>query len=141
MANTFEAFFAVESSSPFGPASYRAGYRCSEKGNAVCALELPASIVETTVLRDARLAAAIGSDGHVRFSLYRADCENMVEGVPSVSEPIDQLIARIVSVDILHLEEISSADLSSLLIRLRRSVALVQEAMRHLPDQHVQDTP
>jgi hypothetical protein len=38
-------------------------------------------------------------------------------------------------------QEISSADLSSLLIRLRRSVALVQEAMRHLPDQHVQDTP
>ena len=141
MANTFEAFFAIESGGPFGPASYRAGYRCSKTGNAVCALELPASIVETTVLRDARLAAAVGSDGHVRFNLYRADCENMAEGVQSVSEPIDQLIARIVSVDSLHLEEISSADLSSLLIRLRRSVALVQEAMRHLPDQHVQDTP
>ena len=141
MANTFEAFFAIDSCGPFGPAAYRAGYRCSKTGNAVCALELPASIVETTVLRDARLAAAVGSDGHVRFNLYRADCENMAEGVQSVSEPIDQLIARIVSVDSLHLEEISSADLSSLLIRLRRSVALVQEAMRHLPDQHVQDTP
>jgi hypothetical protein len=141
MANTVEAFFEVESSRPFGLASYRAGYRCSKTGNAVCALELPASIVETTVLRDARLSAAVGPDGHVRFSLYRADCENMAGGVPSVSEPIDQLIARIVSVDSLHLEEISSADLSSLLIQLCRSVALVQEAMRHLPDQHVQDTP
>ena len=136
MANTFEVFFKIESSGPFGPSSYRAGYRCSETGNAICALEIPASIAETAILRDAKLAAAIGPDGHVRISLYGSSCEDVEGGLPSITEPIDRLIAQIVSVDSLQLEEITSADLSPLLQRLRRSVDLVQEAMMHLSNRH-----
>jgi|tagenome__1003787_1003787.scaffolds.fasta_scaffold20741171_2 hypothetical protein len=136
MANTFEAFFAVEASGPLGPISYRAGYRCGETGDVVCALELPASIVETTILRYAEFIATVAPDGHIRCSSPKITCEDMEKGLPCVTEPIDQLIGRIVSVDSLHCEEVTSADLSSLLQRLCRSVALVQEALRHLSDQH-----
>jgi len=131
MTSRIEAFFKVGSSGPLGPATYRAGYRCSETGNAICALELPASVVESAILRDAELAVALASDGHIQFSLG--------DGLPSVSEPIDRIIAQIVSVDQLHLEEITSADLTFLLQRLWCSVALVQEAMMHLPGHHTQD--
>ena len=131
MTSRFEAFFTVGSNGPLGPASYRAGYLCSETGTAVCALELPASIVESAILRDAELTAALASDGHIQFSLG--------DGLPSFTEPIDRVIAQIVSVDSLRLEEITPADLNFLLRRLCRSVALVEEAMMHLPGQHAQD--
>jgi hypothetical protein len=136
MADTLEAFFAVEGGGPSGPMWYRAGYRYSETGTVVCALELPASIVETTVLRDAKLFATIAPDGHVRFSVCGVACEEMSNGLPSIAGSIDQLIAHSVAVDNLHLEEITPADLNSLLQRLQRSIALVQEAIEHLSDQH-----
>jgi len=124
MTNRFEAFFTVGSSGPLGPATYRAGYRCSETGNVICSLELPASIVESTILRDAELAVALSSDGRIQFSLG--------DGLLSVSEPIDRLIAQIASAESLRLEQLTSPDLTSLLQRLWRSVAFVQEAMVHL---------
>jgi hypothetical protein len=139
MADMFEAFFAVEGAAPSGPTWYRAGYRCGETGNVVCALELPASIVETTILRDAKLTITLAPDGHIRFSVCGIASEDVSEGLPSITGPIDQLIAQSVTVDSLHLEEITPADLNSLLQRLHRSVALVQEAMKHLSDQHVQN--
>src|SRR5262249_9454372 len=133
----FEAFFTVEGGGPLGPTWYRAGYRCGDTGNVVCTLELPASIVETTILRDAKLTVTVTPDGHIRFSVFGIACEDMSTGRPSGTEPIDELIAPSIAVDSLHLEEITPADLNSLLQRLHRSVALVQEAMRHLSDQHV----
>ncbi|MBR0969705.1 hypothetical protein [Bradyrhizobium japonicum] len=136
MADTLEAFLAVEGGGPSGPMWYRAGYRFSESGNVVCALELPASIVETTVLRDAKLFATVAPDGHMRFSVCGVACEDMSNGLPSIAGSIDQLIAQCVAVNNLRLEEITSADLKSLLERLQRSVALVQEAIEHLSDHH-----
>ena len=65
--------------------------------------------------------------------------EDMGERLQSMTEPIDEVIARAVAVDSLHLEEITPADLNSLLQRLHRSVALVQEALKHLSDQHIQN--
>ncbi|MHC2336322.1 hypothetical protein [Bradyrhizobium sp. USDA 4454] len=139
MADTFEAFLAAESGGPLGPTWYRAGYRCGETGNVVCAVELPASIVEATILRDAKLTATVAPDGHVRFSVRGIAHEDTCEGLPSIIESIDQLIAQSVAIDNLHLVEMTSADLNSLLQRLRRSVALVQEAILHLSDQPVQN--
>lgn len=129
-----EAFLAVKSGGPLGPTWYRAGYRCGETGNVICALDLPASIVEATILKDARLTVVATPDGHVRLSVCGLACEDIGDGVPSISEPIDQLIARSVTAENLHLEEITSADLNSLLQRLQRAVALVQVALNHLPD-------
>jgi hypothetical protein len=139
MADTFEAFFAVEVRGPLGPTWYRAGYRCGETKNVICALELPASIVDPMILKDAKLTATVAPDGQIRFSLCRVGCEDISQGLPSATEPIDQLIAQFLTVDNLHLEEITSDDLTSLLQRLQRSIALVEEAMKHLSDQHVQN--
>lgn len=139
MADTFEAFLAIEGGGPLGPTWYRAGYRCGETGNVVCALELPASIVETTLLRDAKFTATLAPDGHFRFRVHGIACEDASDGLPSVTGSIDQLIAQAVAPDNLHLEETTSADLNSLLQRLQRSVALVQEAMKHLSDQQFQN--
>ncbi|WP_316213773.1 MULTISPECIES: hypothetical protein [unclassified Bradyrhizobium] len=139
MADTFEAFFAVKAGGPLGPTSYRAGYRYCDTGDVVCALELPASIVETAMLRDANLAFTLAPDGHIRFSVLGFACEDMREGLPSVTEPIDKLIAQSVAVDSLRFEEVTPADLNSLLQRLHRSVTIVQEALKHLSDQRVQN--
>lgn len=85
-------------------------------------------------MKDARLTVAATPDGHVRFSVCGLACEDIDEGVPSIAEPIEQLIARSVAAENLHLDEITSADLNSLLQRLQRAVALVQVALNHLPD-------
>jgi hypothetical protein len=136
MTGTFEAFFAIDGASPFGPTGYRAGFRCRETGVVVCALELPASIVETTILKAAKLNATVAPDGHIRVSVRGIACEDIGDGLPSAAGSIDQLIAQSVSIENLHFEEVTSSDLNSLLQRLQRSIALVQEAMGHLSDRY-----
>ncbi|WP_375305649.1 hypothetical protein WI560_27060 [Bradyrhizobium sp. A11] len=129
MTGTFEAFFAVDGAGPFGPTGYRAGFRCRETGNVVCALELPASIVETTILKAAKLNVTVAPDGHIRLSVRGIACEDISDGLPSIAGSIDQLIAQSVADDNLHLEEVTSSDLNSLLHRLERSISLVKEAI------------
>jgi len=134
MTDTLEAFWEPGESGPLGPTSYRAGYRLQTAKSVICNVELPAEIVEAGIIARSAFAITVTPDGHVRSSLSGGTSST------SKAEPIDQLIAQIVSVDSLRLEEITSSDLSSLLQRLFRSVTLVQEAMKHLPDRHVQDT-
>lgn len=134
MTDTFEAFLVVQGDRAPGPIWYRAGYRSGKTGNVICALELPASIVEPAILREATLTVVLSPDGHVKSSLCGTACEDVCAGRPLATQPLDQLVAQSVAVENLHLEEITFADLNSLLRRLQRSITLVQEAMKHLPD-------
>jgi len=123
MADKVEAFWEIGDVGPLGPTSYRAGYRI--RTAVICNVELPAAIVETAILAESVLAISVTPDGHVRSSASGS------AGSTSRAEPIDQLIAQLLSVENLHLEEISAADLVLLLERLERSVELVRQVMKH----------
>lgn len=123
MTDIVEAFWEVGELGPLGPMSYRAGYRL--RTAIICNVELPAAIVEAAILAKSTLAMTITPDGHVRSSVAGS------AGSTSRAEPIDELIAQLLSVENLRLEEISAADLASLLERLERSVELVRQVMKH----------
>jgi hypothetical protein len=125
MTDIVEAFWENGELGPLGPTSYRAGYRLRMAGSIICNVELPAEIVEAAILARSALAMTVTPDGHVRSSLSGGT------GSPSRAEPIDQLIAQLLSVENLRLEEISTADLTSLLERLERSAELVRRVMTH----------
>jgi hypothetical protein len=128
MTDIVEAFWEINELGPLGPTSYRAGYRLRTAGSIICNVELPAAMVETAILTNSVLAMTVTADGHIRSSLI-GDA-----GSTSKAEPIDRLIARSLSVENLRLEEISAADLTSLLERLERSVELVREVMKQGSD-------
>ncbi len=123
MTDRVEAFWEIGELGPIGPTSYRAGYRL--RTAIICNVELPAATVEAAILAKSILAVTITPDGHVRSSVGGS------AGSTSRAEPIDQLIAQLLSVENLHLEEISAADLVLLLERLERSVELVRQVVKH----------
>ncbi|NOJ48536.1 hypothetical protein [Bradyrhizobium archetypum] len=121
-----EAFLevAAKGSGATGPISYRAGYRCVETGDVICAIELPASIAESTILAHSGLVIVTTPDGHI-VSTVRG-----VEGGDSiVAEPIDAFIARSLNSENLRMEEATVADLEILLQRLNYSASLVSETI------------
>lgn len=123
MTDTVEAFCEIGELGPLGPMSYRAGYRL--RTTIICNVELPAAIVEAAIIAKSTLATMITPDGNVRSSV------GVSAGSKSRTEPIDQLIAQLLSVENLRLEEISAANLGLLLERLERSVELVRQVMKH----------
>jgi hypothetical protein len=129
-----EAFFRVasEETGSLGPTSYRAGYRLIETGNVICAVELPASVIEAVVFEHSSPAIAATTDGHVQTSMIGlAGAE--LNGMSSfTSEPIDSLVGRAMAVENLRMGEATIAELEMLLQRLERSVGLVKEAIVQL---------
>jgi len=125
MTDIVDVFCEVSESGPLGPSSYRAGYRIQTKGSIVCTVVLPAAIAEAAILSNSVLAIAVTNDGHIRSNLSGTTDSK------STTEPIDKLIAQFLSAENLHLEEVTAADLRSLLERLERSIDLVQAVMKH----------
>lgn len=105
------------------PSSYSAGYRLIGTGEIVCAVKLPVSIAESAILRRSKITITLAPAGHVEVSA----------GGLAANEPIDDLVARMVTQENLRLEEATTSDLKSLLHRLERSVGLVKEAIARVP--------
>jgi len=123
-----EAFWESGEVGPFGPSTYRVGYRIRATGSILCNVEFPATIAETAIVANLAIATTITPDGYIRSTL------SGVADLTSKAEPIDQLIAKSFSVENLRLEGISAADLGSLLERLERSVALLHDVIKHRSD-------
>jgi hypothetical protein len=128
---TVEAFLEVESKNTgsAGPMSYRAGYRCVETGEIICAIELPASIAESTIFAHSSLAIVTTPDGHVVSTVRGVESSDSNENQTIVAEPIDTFIARSLNLENLRMEEATVADLEILLQRLNHSVSLVRETI------------
>lgn len=105
------------------PSSYSAGYRLIETGEIVCAIQLPASIAESAILRRSKISITLAPAGHIEVAA----------GGLAANEPIDDLVARMVTQANLHMEEATASDLKSFLHRLERSLVLVQGAIARMP--------
>jgi hypothetical protein len=129
-----EAFMEVgsEGVGVTGPISYRAGYRWVETGEIICAIELPASIVEPTIFAFSNLETLTTPDGHIVSTVkgFEGGDSNRTQAI--VAEPIDAFIARSLSSENLRMEEATLTDLVMLLRRLDHSVSVVREAIGRL---------
>lgn len=131
MTDEPEAFFRiVEEVGSLGSARYRAGYRLRDTGEVICTVELPASVIESTVFGHSKLAIAATTNGYIQSSVVGPAC---LSGTSSIAaEPIDLLIEHMTAVENLHLEEATVETLTMLLQRLERSVSLAREAIAQL---------
>lgn len=131
MGTLVEAFLEVGSNGtgPARPPSYRAGYRYVDTGGIICAIELPASIAESTILAHSSIEIGTTPDGCVVSTVRGVAGSDSNEGQPIVSEPIDAFIARSLDLGNLRMEEATVADLETLLQRLNHSARLVRETI------------
>jgi hypothetical protein len=129
--STMEAFLEVagKGTGATDPISYRVGYRCVETGETVCAIELPASIVDSTILARCGLVVMTTPDGYIVSTVRGVEGSDFNDRQPIVAEPIDAFIARSLNSDNLRLEEATVADLEILLQRLNHSTSLVSETI------------
>ena len=126
---TVEAFLEVAGKviGATGPICYRAGYRCVETGEIVCAIEIPASIAEPTIFAHSGLTIMTTPDGHIVSTVRGVEGSDLSERQPIVAEPIDEFIAKSLNSENLRMEEATVADLEILLQRLNHSASLVSE--------------
>ena len=107
--------------------AYRFGYRILGTEQVVSAVEVPASIVENTILQGALLSARSSPDGTITSQMsisYSANASSTRE-----AKPIDELVRNAIDLDNLRMEEATAADLNTLLERLERSVSFVRDAI------------
>jgi hypothetical protein len=133
---TVEAFLEVgaKGADPTGPISYRAGYRCVETGEIICAVEFPASIAESTIIAHSSLLIATTPDGNIVSTVKGLDSD-LNKPQPMACEPIDASIARSLDSENLRMEETTVADLEILLQRLNHSTNLVRETIGRMANE------
>ncbi|MCC8940234.1 hypothetical protein H8A99_28170 [Bradyrhizobium sp. Arg68] len=111
---------------------YRFGYRIVGTETVVAAIEIPAGLLEEAVSSSLMLTCRLTPDGDVipelSFEHGRASPTSPT-GIWVESSPLDQLIRATLTPQNLHLEEATTANLSTLLQRLEDSASLVRDEL------------
>jgi hypothetical protein len=108
------------------PSQYRIGYRCSTTQAVLTQLEIPAEIVERTVLGDLLVVPRITPDGTVTANILTQRDSINYEWLDVVAMPIYELVNRAMTSENLRLEEARLSDLEALRDLLERSVSKVR---------------
>lgn len=130
-ATILEPFLESTGHSPagLGATDYLAGYRCRETRAVVCAINLPADLVEAAVMANVIASAIVTPSGQVESSFEFAKTRSQTTQVLT-SEPIDALVARALARESLRLEGATEQQLELLYDRLGRSLHLVAECLQ-----------
>ncbi|MEY9441714.1 hypothetical protein [Bradyrhizobium elkanii] len=113
---------------------FRFGYRDSETGTVVAAIEIPARVLEEAISSNLTSSCRLTPDGSL-ISELSFECGNPSTGTSKFSMPIDQLIRATLAPPNLHMEEATIADLRTMLQRLEESTNAVRDTLAH----YVQD--
>lgn len=112
--------------------AYRFGYRIPGSAEVVSAVEVPASIVEHTIMQGAFLSVRSSPDGTITSQISISYSANA--GSTREATPIDELVRNAVDLENLRMEEATSKDLNTLLERLERSISVVKDAIDQVAD-------
>ncbi|WP_316227163.1 MULTISPECIES: hypothetical protein [unclassified Bradyrhizobium] len=110
--------------------TYRFGYRLD--GAVVSAVDLPAEIVEKVLALKARLSVYITPSGEIIPELAFASLVGEVPCAERADPTIDDLMRKTLNLEMLRMEEATSADLALLLDRLQRSASLVKDMLEQI---------
>ena len=113
---------------------YRFGYRVSETGTVVAAIEIPARLLEEAISSNLTSSCRLTPDGNLisgsSFEYGKASAERRISQVP-----LDQLIRTTLAPHNLHMEEATIADLRIMHERLEESISVVRETLaRYVQD-------
>jgi hypothetical protein len=113
---------------------YRCGYRIVGTDTVVVAMEIPARLVEEAISSNLVLSCRLTPDGDVipepSFEHSRASSA----GASPVA--LDQLVRATLTPQILHMEEATVANLTTLLRRLEDSASVVKDALACFTENH-----
>lgn len=108
---------------------YRVGYRCATTRAVLIQLEIPAEILERTVLDQLSVVPRMTPDGVVSVDFSEQSGRD-IDGLLEIAvTPINELVARSVASDNLRLEETRISDLEALRNGLEQSLCTVQDAL------------
>ncbi|APO50215.1 hypothetical protein ACVIW2_004508 [Bradyrhizobium huanghuaihaiense] len=111
---------------------YRFGYRISETGAIVAAIEIPAELLEEAISSNMALSCRLTPDGDLipEFSFERGRTSSN----GALILPIDQLIRATLTPQNLHMDEATIVSLTTMLQRLEASVNVVRDALARCTD-------
>jgi hypothetical protein len=115
--------------SPFvqcGQTTSTVGYRDVSSGMLVASLELPAELIERTVLANVSVDIALSSAGEIKSAASGA-ASTFSHASKTVS--LDALVDVLLERNNVYMEEITEGELRILLERLERSVRAVERAI------------
>lgn len=107
---------------------YRFGYRDSESGTVVAAIEIPAGLLEEEISSNLTSSCRLTPDGKL-ISESSFEYGKVSAGIGISPVPLDQLIRTTLAPQNLHMEEATIADLRIMLERLEESISLVKETL------------
>lgn len=107
---------------------YRLGYRVSETGTVVAAIEIPARLLEEAISSNLTSSCRLTPDGNL-ISELSFEYGNAPAGISISPMPLDQLIRATLNPQNLHMEEATIADLRAMLQRLEESTRAVRDTL------------
>ncbi|WP_445217113.1 hypothetical protein ACKWRH_34165 [Bradyrhizobium sp. Pa8] len=114
---------------------YRFGYRVSETGTVVAAIEIPAGLLEEAISSNLTSSCRLTPDGDL-ISESSFDYGNASAAMSTSPMPLDQLIRATLAPQNLHMEEATVANLRTMLQRLEESTSAVRETLaRYVQDE------
>ena len=119
--------FVDRASGEQASAIFRVGYRTTDSGDILAAVDIPVDVLEQKVASDLKLVTTVTPGGEVR-SVVLDSCGLAPLRPPSVIS-IHQLISHAVSPDNLRLEEVSINELRRLLKILELAADSVRNAL------------
>jgi hypothetical protein len=111
------------------PPQYRIGYRSSTTRSVLAQLEVPADIIERTVLSKLLVVPRITSDGTVTADIPGQSDLISDNWLEVAAVPINELVLRATTLENLRLEEAKISDLKALENLLDQSIAKVRAAI------------
>jgi len=113
---------------------YRLGYRDSETGIVVAAIEIPVGLLEEAISSNLTSSCRLTPDGNlVSESSFEYGGASIGISIPPM--PLDQLIRATFAPQNLHMEEATIANLRAMLQRLEESTSVVRETLaRYVQD-------
>ena len=107
---------------------YRLGYRDSETGIVVAAIEIPVGLLEEAISSNLTSSCRLTPDGNL-ISESSFECGKASAGVLISPMPLDQLVRATLTPQNLHMEEATIANLRTMLQKLQESTSVVREAL------------
>ena len=113
---------------------YRLGYRDSETGIVVAAIEIPVGLLEEAISSNLTSSCRLTPDENlVSESSFEYGGASIGISIPPM--PLDQLIRATFAPQNLHMEEATIANLRAMLQRLEESTSVVRETLaRYVQD-------
>ncbi|NOJ41058.1 hypothetical protein [Bradyrhizobium australiense] len=108
---------------------YRVGYRCAITQAVLIQLEIPAQIVERTVLDQLSVVPRMTPDGMVSADFSEQTDRDIGDLLEVAVTPISELVARSMASGNLRLEETRTSDLEALRNQLEQSLGTVRDAL------------